>query len=194
MNEEEFNRLYPEEYYSQRLKNPSEIARAKIVADAIYDCFLPQSVVDCGCGVAMELFHLKKRGVRVKGLDRSPHAKTHACIDEVERWDLAWLYPFKEKYDVCLCFDAIEHLEPEHERSVMNNLINASDNILISVPWDTGDPLHLNEQPPAYWVKRFHDFGYEYDENKTQHLKNTMSGGRLWVVRNLQVFKARKYD
>ncbi|GAG78098.1 unnamed protein product [marine sediment metagenome] len=172
----------------------SEIRRAKIIADAIYDFFHPQSVIDCGCGVAMELSHLKSRGVRVKGLDKSPHAKTHGCISEIEQWDLKQHYPFNEKYDVCLCFDAIEHLYPEHEWAVLNNLINASDNVIISVPWGTGDPLHFNEQPPAYWVKQFDELGYQYDEAKTQYLKDMMRGGRLWVVRNVQFFKARTHD
>lgn len=194
MNDEEFNRLYPEEYYSHRLKNPSEVRKAKIIADAIYYFFKPSSVVDLGCGVAMELYHLKERGIEVKGIDRSPYAKKHGCISEVETWDLGKSYPFSRRYDVGLCFDAIEHLEPEFEVIALDNLVNSSDNVLLAVPWKVGDPLHFNEQPPEYWVKQLGKLGYNYEAKGTEYLKNMMRGGRLWVVRNLQFFTARKDD
>lgn len=184
-----FNELYPEEYYSKRLKSQSEIDRAKIVANAIYELFKPTSVIDFGCGVAMELMHLKNKGVEVLGLDKSTYAKKHACINEVTIRDLGNPVVVEKKFDLCFAFDFIEHILPEQESVVIDNFISSSDVVLISSPWMVGDPLHFNEQPPEHWVEAFKNRGYVYDERATEHLKREMVGGRLWIVRNLQVFR-----
>lgn len=191
LTDEEFNKLYPEEYYSKRLKNESEIRGAKIVTDAIFELFNPTSVIDIGCGVAMELFHFKNKGVIVKGLDRSIYAKKHACIEEVELWDLINPYSFNKRYDICMSFDFIEHISGDFESVVLSNLIKASDTVLISVPWKVGDPLHFNEQPQSHWIEAFNKLGYKYNHNDTEILKSNMVGGRMWIVRNLQVFNKK---
>lgn len=184
-----FDKLYPEEYYSKRLKSSGEIGKAKIVADAIFNLFKPKSVVDFGCGVAMELAHLKKLGVEVLGIDKSQYAEKHACIDDFVVADLCEPIKIGRKFNLCLSFDFIEHPPKECEETILNNLVNSSDIILISSPWQVGDPLHFNEQPPQHWVEAFKKRGYLYDAWATHHLKKEMEGGRLWVVRNLQVFR-----
>ena len=48
----------------------------------------------------------------------------------------------------------------------MNNLIVHSDKILISAAQPGhGGHGHFNEQLPAYWVQKFKNLGYYYNEN-----------------------------
>lgn len=191
INDRPFDEVYPENYYTPRLQAGS-MRKDKIIADAIYDILEPSSVVDCGCAVATELYWLKQRGVEVKGLDASSYAIKHSLIDEIEQWDLRRKYPFKRRYDICMCFDTIEHIPPKYESIILENLVSASDTVLISVPWMIGDKLHGNEQPPEYWMFRFHTLGYPFDVGLTLDLKMAMRGGKGWVVKNLQVFKKVK--
>lgn len=183
-----FDEVYREGYFTPRLQTGS-IHIDKIIADAIFDVLKPASVVDCGCAVATELYWLKKQGVEVKGLDASTYAIKHSLIEEIEQWDLRRKYQFKRRYDVCLSFDVIEHIPPEYEHVMLDNLVSASDTVLISVPWMVGDILHENEQPPEYWMFRFHHLGYSFDVGLTLDLKMVMQGGKGWVVKNLQAFR-----
>ena len=192
--DEKFDVMYPEEYYSERLCGHDEVRGAIVIANEIYKYFSPKSVVDIGCGVAMELFNFKKLGVKVLGIDRSNFAKKHAFINEFEVWDLRNSYNFREKFDVCISFDFIEHVEPEYENIVLDNIVNSSDIAIISVPYPSGDPLHYNEQPREYWIEAFKRRDYYYDSMATTVLKEKTLGSRYWAPQYMQVFRRIKNE
>ena len=189
---DKFDNLYTEEYYSNRLKTSSDITSSKVIAEAIIEYFNPRSVIDLGCGVAMELSHLENRGIVVKGIDKSSYAKKHACISNVDLWDLSTEYIPRQRYDVALCFDCVEHISPKFEDVILENIIRCSDIAMISIPYGTNDVLHLNEQPHDYWIKAFQRKGYYFDQEATSRIKTKIINTRYWVERNLQIF--RKID
>lgn len=179
--------LYNEQYYRCRL-GPNSLKKDAIIIRAIYNEFHPKSVADCGCHVGSDLYFFKQMGAEIKGLDASNYAIKHSLIDEIEQWNLEIKYPWRRKYTLCICFDTIEHIHPKYESVILNTLIDASDVVLISVPWRIGDFRHQNEQPSEYWVERFRELGYEFQLKLTDQLKKDMQDGRSWVVENLQVF------
>lgn len=190
VNGKPFDVVYPENYYVKRLR-PEELRKARAMAEAIYTLLRPTTVVEWGCAIAAELHYLELLGVKVKGLDASTYAVQHGLV-EVEQADLRKPYSYGKKYDICICFETIEHIRQEYEAVVLKNLVSASDIVLISVPWKVGGLHHVNEQPPEYWVGRFRKLGYYFDDKMTQKLKTEVRGGKGWIIKNLQVFRRMK--
>jgi len=186
-----YDDVYDEPYFTMRLK-PDWISGAEGIAKGILDVLHPKSVVDCGCALGTEIAYLERHGVKVKGLDGGSWAIKHRQTDKVEQWDLRVPYPWKQKWDVCTCFETIEHINAKFEDVLLTNLTNASDVVAISVPYQVGGRHHMNEQPPEHWVDKFKQLGYEYDGSTTERLKRAMRGGKGWVVGRLQLFRKRK--
>jgi len=185
-----FDEVYPDDgYYSDRTNPQKDWLRgSKRIAEGIYKFFNPKSVIDMGCCVGGEIYYLKQMGVLVKGLDASSFAIKYALVPEVEQWDLRVPYPFKMKYDVCLCLETLEHIRQEYEPIVFGNLTNASDIVIMSSPEKTGGRHHVNEQPMSYWKERFREYNYKFDKelNKTftkllQKLKRPDTDGKWWI-------------
>jgi hypothetical protein len=80
--------------------------------------------------------------------------------------DLRQPFAAERRYDLCLCIDVIEHVEPEYEENVIRTLVNASDTIIFSSPPPgQGGDGHVNERPIAHWVGLFAQYGYIFQDN-----------------------------
>lgn len=128
----------------------------------------PKTVVDVGCGLAQWLRVLKENGVdEVLGIDGShvPLDKLNIDISEFKTCDLRELSAeeINKKFDLLLCLEVAEHLEPEYAHQFIQTLVLLSDRIIFSaaVPNQTGEN-HFNEQYPDYWESIFKEFGYSF--------------------------------
>ncbi|MGC1307608.1 MAG: class I SAM-dependent methyltransferase [Phormidesmis sp.] len=126
----------------------------------------PESVVDIGCGLAQWLKVFKDYGVQeILGVDgfHVPSDKIQIDLNEFIKCDLRYL-SFSEigkRFDLLLCLEVAEHLEPEYAERFVENLVLLSDHIVFSaaVPNQTGEN-HVNEQYAHYWVEIFARYNY----------------------------------
>jgi len=155
--------VYDEAFYKQCIqmhkKSISELARS------IYERYAPESVIDFGCGAGMWLKEFVALGVKeAVGIDGSSSAINESGNLEnvsIIRHDLRQRWKAPHKYDLCLCLDVIEHLEPVYDENLIWSCVNASDTIVFSSPPPgQGGEMHLNERPISYWVEKFFRYGY----------------------------------
>lgn len=146
--------------YDHRIHNldgPGEITRI------VYNLIKPESVVDLGCGVGAFLKSFKDLGVRrVLGIDNHDvfQSSVPKYLEKNEFMNTSLEVPIElpEKFDLAICLEVAEHLNPDCSEILADNLIKLSDVILFSaaIPFQKGEN-HLNEQWPDYWQNIFRE-------------------------------------
>jgi len=161
--------------------------------------FHPLSVVDVGCGPAYFLKVFKKMGVKtMKGIDGKWCDKNllFQNIDEIEfqEMDLEKLVILPQRYDMALCLEVAEHLQPASAENFIKVLTTYSDVIVFSaaIP-DQGGFNHLNEQWPSYWEKIFNKFQFQKCDILRPIIWNDTSI-KFWYRQNMVVYINQNSD
>ncbi len=157
----------PKYHYEETVHNL--VAPQKIVP-VVLNLFKPLSVIDVGCGTGTFLKVFKDLGVtEVLGLDghwvdRSK-LLNHIREEEFAEVDLENLSfeNFNTTYDLAVCLEVAEHLNPDAADLLVSNLVRFSRRILFSaaVPFQ-GGINHVNEQWPSYWEAKFMKHGFHF--------------------------------
>lgn len=160
--------LYTRDFYAANVE-PSRQA-AEIILPIVWELAGPfESVADVGCGTGCWLDVAKGLGAEwVHGWD-GEYAREHLVIseknfigcdlDELVTMDRSGLA--RSPFDLVMCLETAEHLEPESADGLIKFLTDMSDVVLFSaaIPGQ-GGTNHINEQWTAYWVKLFRDRDY----------------------------------
>ena len=168
-------------------------------ADAVAECLLlefqPASVADVGCGTAVYLAALERRGLEVRGFEWSSAAIDRAHIDRAKicQRDLREPLPKSRAFDLVLCFEVAEHLAEEHSEKIVENICGLGSTIAFSAAQPgQGGTDHVNEQVPAFWVRQFAKQGYSLEGERTERLRGTLAARSCvwWLEKNLMIFQA----
>ena len=137
------------------------IWRVPIFCDAIMSIFNPKSVIDIGCAIGDFVRGFEDRDVYAFGIEGS-----EACVPFMQTrnyniCDLRENLFFDERYDLCMCLEMAEHVEPEYADMLIKNLCKLSNNLLISMapPGQKGHH-HVNCQYINYWDDKFEKQDY----------------------------------
>jgi hypothetical protein len=93
------------------------------------------------------------------------------------------------EFDVGWCVEFLEHVEEKYIPNIMDTFRRCK--IVVAthaLPGDTGGWHHVNLQSPEYWIKKFEDEGFIYDELKTLRLKKHSTMGRDFLRKTGKVF------
>jgi SAM-dependent methyltransferase len=174
--------VYHSQFFHVRLKLAWRIP---YVCNGLYEVFRPRSVVDVGCAIGEYVHYFAhKKGIVAKGIEGSPRAKDFMAKDtDVEFLDLRKPRLYFGRFDLAICLEVAEHIEPEFSGIFVDNLSWLSDIIVLTAapPGQEGYG-HVNCQPQTYWVKKFDSIGYNLAEGYIMKLK------RQWE----QIAKDRK--
>jgi SAM-dependent methyltransferase len=153
--------LYTPAFYTAQ--RPDSELTAEIILGLLFPMLgTPRSVCDVGCGTGCWLKVAKELGaVSVQGFDGQwagnslviPKNRFHECdLNTLVREQ----YPPNSRFDLALCLETAEHLEPESAGPLVQWLTSSADVVLFSaaVPGQGGTG-HVNEQWQDYWVKLF---------------------------------------
>jgi SAM-dependent methyltransferase len=137
---------------------------AEVAVPLILAVTQPQSVVDVGCGLGQWLSVFKRHGIHdVLGYDGPwiDRSRLRIAPSEFVGVDLNEPLPVSRRFDLALCLEVAQILEPERAAPVVASLVELSDVVVFSagVPGQ-GGILHRNEQWPAYWAGLFAEHGY----------------------------------
>jgi SAM-dependent methyltransferase len=130
--------------------------------------YLPTSVLDVGCGTGTWLRAALDAGVNdVVGIDGVQIAPDRLLIPR-ERFlvrDLTQPVDLGRKFDLAICLEVAEHLDPAHADTLIRTLALHSDCIVFSAaaPGQAGQH-HVNCQPPSAWQHRFNNLGFTCDD------------------------------
>lgn len=173
-----------------------------LAADALFTIFVPHHVLDVGCGPGMLVGGLNRHpGVTCVGFDGSRHCIEYAspfvrpyleCLDLLTP-GLVLSQLVGEGYDLILCTEVAEHLEPEHADRLVELLCEVKPNSIVftAAPPGQDGHHHVNCQPPEYWQRKFWKHRYGVDQHVTDQLKvGWQNLSRLSHMRtNVMVFR-----
>ncbi|HEX5501518.1 MAG TPA: methyltransferase domain-containing protein, partial [Thermomicrobiales bacterium] len=140
---------------------------AGIVADSH-----PRTAIEYGCAKGFLVEALRERGVEAYGVDFSPHAigevheplRPYCRVGDVRE-------PAAERYDVAICMEVLEHLDPRDAPAAIRTLAGAADVVYFTSNPDEDFPeaTHVNVQPAAYWEDLFARVGMARDRVAEPH-------------------------
>lgn len=153
-------------HYSPNVHNENS---AKVIIPMILDFLKVKSVIDIGCGLAQWLKVFQDFGIeKIMGVDGS-HVTKNDLLINAEFFTtvdlnniLIQVDSFKnQKFDLALCLEVAEHLEPASSENLVDFITSCGDNVLFSaaIPYQKGENHH-NEQNHAYWSNLFEKKGY----------------------------------
>src|SRR5271165_995678 len=153
------------------------------------------SLLDLGCGIGtwMEAA-LIKPGREIVGIDLETFAPNELLVpaSAIINATLDQPIDLHRRFDIVLCLETAEHIEPEGAAAVVSNCVRHSDVILFSaaIPGQ-GGLHHVNEQPPEYWQRLFDQAGYDVLDI-IRPLIWYHTGIPAWYRQNMLLFVNRK--
>ena len=156
------NTLYDGGFYARHRDHSIESAR--IVAPLVMRLAAIGSVIDVGCGVGGWLRAFSENGVAtLRGLDGNYVDRSQLYIpsESFAEIDLQQPLHLEGRYDLAVCLEVAEHLDPPAGAELVRALTDVAPLILFSaaVPGQGGIG-HVNEQWPAYWRRLFDQHGF----------------------------------
>jgi SAM-dependent methyltransferase len=154
-------KLYSKEFFEGQIAAEDSV---KEIIPVILQYITPQSVVDVGCGIGIWLAQFRKHGIHnVLGID-GDYIDSSLFVLPVENYyfhDLKKPLTQFKKFDLVISIEVAEHIPIEFADNFIETLTNLGDVIVFSaaVPFQ-GGTFHVNEQWPAYWIKKFNKKGY----------------------------------
>lgn len=152
------NTVYDSSFYHSQMGGSYRSAHR--VLRALFGYFVPDSIVDLGCGTGTWLRAAKELGTnRVLGFDGRYVGSDLLQIEprEFVSIDLGTERPtFEGRFDLAMSLEVAEHLPIGRAESFVEDLCRASDTVLFSaaIPGQ-GGTHHVNEQFPSFWIPLF---------------------------------------
>lgn len=119
-----------------------------------------RKVLEIGCSIGAVSNILSSRGFEVWATDISAYAvknakkltpKAHFSVVDIQK-----RITIKEKFDLIICFEVVEHLEkPEVGIKNMVEKLKEGGVLVVSTPypyWWNNDPTHINLKNPKEWI------------------------------------------
>jgi len=125
----------------------------------------PKNVFDYGCGEGFLVHAFNYVNIPCIGYDISEYAIDNAY--ELAKGMINIKYDASKKYDLVVCSDVLEHVKPEDEQQVIDDICALSNKDIILSICDTllinryVDPTHINIRPRAYWEHQFEKRGWK---------------------------------
>lgn len=140
------------------------------IAKNIVMNYAPRTVLDAGCAFGYLVEALRAHGVEAYGLDISDYAIGHTAESIREYCAVGSVvdeeYPasFPERFDLIVCIEVLEHIQPEEGEKAIRNFCRRSDRVLFSsTDTDISDVTHVNVQRKEYWARLFAKEGFFRD-------------------------------
>ena len=158
----------------------------------IFRSDVPRSVLDVGCGngswlkAALDLG--AKEVVGVDGAEVSP-TLLHVPADRIQTADLSERLDLGRRFDLVICLETAEHLEPQSAEVLIDTLVRHGDLILFSAAAPGQDGTHhVNLQWPSYWRQLFNDRGFACSDSVRWSI---WENGRIepWYRQNMMIVR-----
>ncbi|TAD90633.1 MAG: methyltransferase domain-containing protein [Bacteroidetes bacterium] len=154
---------YNQDFYADQ--QVSSLGSAKALLPIINEMFKPKSVVDVGCGIGawLQVWNNSFGITDYFGIEAPFILKEMLIVnsDKVLFTDLNREFKIGRHFDIAMCLEVAEHIEPSGAKQFVANLAMLSDVVIFSaaIPGQEGT-FHVNEQWPEYWAEKFADNGF----------------------------------
>ncbi|MEM0129736.1 MAG: class I SAM-dependent methyltransferase [Thermoplasmata archaeon] len=158
---------------------------------AFIDLVHPTSVLDVGCGTGVFLREFLRRGISdVVGIEGrwAETVPLEVPRETVRFLDLNAGFDLGRTFDLVLCLEVAEHIEPENADRLVDALARHGPVIALSaaVPSQGGEH-HVNEQWPDYWARKLRRRGFDaFDPLRTALLPDPTTP--VYYAQNLVLY------
>ena len=161
----------------------------------------PKSVVDVGCANGYTIEWWLKHGVKADGIEGAAAAFRNmpaAVRKRVKRHDLRQPLPPGQAYELVVFTEVAEHIKPEHESTMLDNVVGLVGKYLLiswSSHWDdfkgTVRQEHFNPRSRAYVIHRLTKLGLQFQPLLTDKINLKLKGKAAFShwQNNLLIFK-----
>lgn len=184
--------MKPLDNYEEELKQWSdhEAEAAKLLTEKLDSMYSPQSVIDIGCGSGIFLDNFD---CEVLGVDGESTGGFLLHESQFKQADLRHPQDFG-KFDLAICLEVIEHLQPEYEDILVETIAKSADTIAFSgaKPGQVGTN-HYNCQTQEYWLTKFAQYGFSRTAETDDLIRYMDSQPAFkqchWLVENIMILK-----
>jgi len=187
---EDFDGLYNEAFWEKRSVRPFDY-----YGKVITELFKIETMVDFGCGIGSYLIGALQGGAKKvlgfeKGYEIGKDYFPKEIAEFIEYGDMGELINCG-RWDCVLSIEVAEHLLPEESSIYMENLINASNRLIIMSTSPKRSMYHFNPQYKEYWINKFDDCGIKYSGMNTLRLVNALKSikAREYLRDHIMVFE-----
>ncbi len=139
--------------------------------DFIVQKYNIKSFVDIGCGPMGMVHTAQARGLEVVGIDGDPRLKeafpalklhdyTKNCLKLDKTYDLGWSVEF------------LEHVSEKYINNYMETFKCCKRLCITHAPPNKKGHHHVNCQDAAYWIMKFTEYGFTYEEDTTKEIRS----------------------
>lgn len=152
------------------------------------------SVLDIGCGMGYQMQEFMKYCDEVVGVDGSEYATSNSPVKEsIFKHDFSvGELETEDRFDLCWCCEFVEHVREEFRDNFLSSFAFCKYVAMTHAVPGQGGHHHVNCQPREYWVEHMSRFGFEFDEELTDQLKELAGKGTHYG--NTGLFFRKKID
>lgn len=152
------------------------------------------SVLDIGCGMGYQMQEFMKYCDEVVGVDGSEYATSNSPVKEsIFKHDFSiGELETEDRFDLCWCCEFVEHVREEFRDNFLSSFAFCKYVAMTHAVPGQGGHHHVNCQPREYWVEHMSRFGFEFDEEMTDQLKELAGKGTHYG--NTGLFFRKKID
>jgi hypothetical protein len=150
-----------------------------------------ESVIELGCGGGWITERIYNHKFKIQAVEGSLSGY-NKCInrglkDVVLKHDLRLPLNLNKKYNMCICTEVAEHIEPPFSSVLINNIITHSDIAWFSFNKNDGHHHHSNPQPDKFWINLFDFFNWGYLKPKPEY-KHIFNERLDYIFYNRNIF------
>ena len=152
------------------------------------------SVLDIGCGMGYQMQEFMKYCDEVVGVDGSEYATSNSPVKEsIFKHDFSiGELETEDRFDLCWCCEFVEHVREEFRDNFLSSFAFCKYVAMTHAVPGQGGHHHVNCQPREYWIEHMSRFGFEFDEEMTDQLKELAGKGTHYG--NTGLFFRKKID
>lgn len=150
-----------------------------------------KKVVDIGCGPGIYVNSINNENINCIGIDNDPRVQNKQNLVQKNLLN----HDILEKYDLVLCLEVAEHIDPMYSDDIVRQVYNFIDRNGILL-WSSAIPGqggigHINCRSKQYWKDKFIKLGLIHDDNMQKHLvKYCKEGFHMgWFTQNVMCFR-----
>lgn len=150
-------------------------------------------MLDIGCGTGGMLELAELRDVKAVGIDGdftlSYPPNLHIIVHDFTYGPSIRLQSLE--FDLAWSCEFLEHVEEQYVPNFMAAFQRCKYAVATAAPPGWAGHHHVNCQPKEYWINVFSQYGFEYDDEETQTIRNVSTMQKPFMQNNGMFFKRK---